>query len=483
MEQRLGHWSSSFLSWNSRVVLLKHVLLAIPTYHMLMVGMNPKAGKELEAICKCFLWGSTEHGRRKKPLIAWERIIRPKYQEGLGFLSLVERANSLQMRYITQIIDGREVAWVHIMRQLISRYAIVGGRRAERGAWSAGDIRVAGKRIPLSKYKFPNNLLKVWKQAGKYLQMKSGELILPSWLPITMLRQIHVMQRSTFEIDFQFVIILARRLNIHSIGQLRRRSNGDLNISAIEGKIRLLGFEHVIGPDVLTWIEEWQIAEGELSQMPVWEWSDGQSPRLTWTRTPKDGVHSGDLQCLTLELEDRREWVTHCCGLEGNPSFIQLIDRALKLHHSTPGCMVLVASYCTMVWNDRNKMVFENKQDRFPLYQMAKSISDDINSIWRHTHGEEADRRRRQHDQLCTTAVVKAREIQDRRTCVNRLVNDWVRANGNVVTSSSAAIEETSMSSSSYSDGDTETGSEDTSNTEVVIDLSTDTNLLLHDED
>ncbi|KAL3679732.1 hypothetical protein R1sor_022688 [Riccia sorocarpa] len=95
MEQRLNHWSNSFLSWNSRVILLKHVLLAIPTYQMMMVGMNSKSAKDLEAVCKGFLWGRTEEGRPKKPLVAWERLIQPKTHGGLGFLSLVERGHSL----------------------------------------------------------------------------------------------------------------------------------------------------------------------------------------------------------------------------------------------------------------------------------------------------------------------------------------------------------------------------------------------------
>lgn len=42
-------------SWDDHVVLLRHVLRAIPSYHLMLLSLNKTGYKELEKLCKSFL--------------------------------------------------------------------------------------------------------------------------------------------------------------------------------------------------------------------------------------------------------------------------------------------------------------------------------------------------------------------------------------------------------------------------------------------
>lgn len=83
VRKRLRHWSTRMLSWDSKVVLLRHVLRAIPSYHLMVLAPNRKGYDGLEKSCKQFLWGVNEEGKLKKALITWEDITHPKKEGGL----------------------------------------------------------------------------------------------------------------------------------------------------------------------------------------------------------------------------------------------------------------------------------------------------------------------------------------------------------------------------------------------------------------
>lgn len=53
-----------------RATMLRHVLWAIPTYHLLLVSLNGTGYKEMEQISRNFLWGTSRTGVNKKALIS-----------------------------------------------------------------------------------------------------------------------------------------------------------------------------------------------------------------------------------------------------------------------------------------------------------------------------------------------------------------------------------------------------------------------------
>lgn len=74
VKKRLGHWANWMLSWTRKVVLMCHVLRAIPEYHLMALYLNQQGHKQLEKACRIFLWSKNEEGKAKKDLITWEDI-------------------------------------------------------------------------------------------------------------------------------------------------------------------------------------------------------------------------------------------------------------------------------------------------------------------------------------------------------------------------------------------------------------------------
>lgn len=50
VQMRLTHWANCLLSWNKKVVLMKHVLFAIPGYHHMALLLNMQGSKQLEKV-------------------------------------------------------------------------------------------------------------------------------------------------------------------------------------------------------------------------------------------------------------------------------------------------------------------------------------------------------------------------------------------------------------------------------------------------
>ncbi|KAL2633191.1 hypothetical protein R1flu_004670 [Riccia fluitans] len=109
LNSQILQWKNFYLPWAARVVLIKHVLAQIPSFVMMAVGCSVKDAKRLEQYCRQFLWGVNEQGILKKPLIAWRKMARPKEQGGLGLMDFKDQSDALQMRYMTAILDGRNV--------------------------------------------------------------------------------------------------------------------------------------------------------------------------------------------------------------------------------------------------------------------------------------------------------------------------------------------------------------------------------------
>lgn len=73
-------WKEHHILFASKLILIKQVLLAIPVFHMMTIHFTKAASLQLQRMCKDFLWGFNSSGRRKFPLVPWERIARPRMQ-------------------------------------------------------------------------------------------------------------------------------------------------------------------------------------------------------------------------------------------------------------------------------------------------------------------------------------------------------------------------------------------------------------------
>lgn len=72
-----------------KIILIKSVLNAIPTYLFSILKAPPKVVKDIKISLRSFLWNDNVWGRKKIPLLAWDKICHPKELGGVGIRDLV----------------------------------------------------------------------------------------------------------------------------------------------------------------------------------------------------------------------------------------------------------------------------------------------------------------------------------------------------------------------------------------------------------
>ena len=87
MTPKIRQWSTKNLSYAGRVVLINSVLMAIQSYWSQIIILPNKIIKEINNICKAFLWKSREDFSGPGA-VAWEKLCQPKRCGGLGFRNL-----------------------------------------------------------------------------------------------------------------------------------------------------------------------------------------------------------------------------------------------------------------------------------------------------------------------------------------------------------------------------------------------------------
>lgn len=84
---RISHWSFSLLSHAGRLQLIKSISVAMTSYWMMCFPFPKAVIKKIELIGRVFLWTDKDNPRRKS-LVVWKKICRPRTQGGLGLIDL-----------------------------------------------------------------------------------------------------------------------------------------------------------------------------------------------------------------------------------------------------------------------------------------------------------------------------------------------------------------------------------------------------------
>jgi hypothetical protein len=84
---RLNNWTFRSLNLAARLVLLKFVLQAFPTYLFTTLATPQSVIRDIRNIHRCFLWHGN-HPNKKWDLVGWDKICKPKALGGLGLRDL-----------------------------------------------------------------------------------------------------------------------------------------------------------------------------------------------------------------------------------------------------------------------------------------------------------------------------------------------------------------------------------------------------------
>ena len=115
VEKCLGGWRGRLLSCRGRLILVKVVLSAIPTYFMSAFQMPVGVQRRIESAMRSFFWRGTDPGRGGA-LVAWSLVCRPFVDGGLGIHHLQHANSALLCKWITRIVQPSEDLTSHLLR-------------------------------------------------------------------------------------------------------------------------------------------------------------------------------------------------------------------------------------------------------------------------------------------------------------------------------------------------------------------------------
>ena len=106
VETRLGGWQAHLLSRGRRLVMLKAVLSAIPTYFMSIFRMPVGVRWRLEPVMRGFFWrGSCLEEAQGTALVAWETVCRLVSHGGLGIQSMQHTNLALLTKWVCCLLS------------------------------------------------------------------------------------------------------------------------------------------------------------------------------------------------------------------------------------------------------------------------------------------------------------------------------------------------------------------------------------------
>lgn len=118
VRRRLTSWNSKFISLGGRVVLLKSILTALPTYFLSIFKAPKGVIHTVESLFKQFLWGGGEC-KNKIHWVAWREVCKEKEDGGLGIKNLRAFNLALLGKWLWRLRTEKEALWYKV---LVSRY-------------------------------------------------------------------------------------------------------------------------------------------------------------------------------------------------------------------------------------------------------------------------------------------------------------------------------------------------------------------------
>ncbi|XP_062110644.1 uncharacterized protein LOC133822358 [Humulus lupulus] len=111
MVARIQQWRSRNLSYSARAIMINSVLLSIHSYWAQIMVLPKKLLKDIEAICRAFLWKGVADSH-SPGAVAWSTVCTPKSAGGLGFRRILEWNLAALGKYVWAIASKKDNLWV-----------------------------------------------------------------------------------------------------------------------------------------------------------------------------------------------------------------------------------------------------------------------------------------------------------------------------------------------------------------------------------
>lgn len=162
VSKRIASWKGKHVSFPRCIILIRKILSAILVYHMMYMRLSKTAAHKLQQLFKDLLWGFAKNGRCKMPLIAWERITRPKKQGGLDIRLSYFQGVALLARWASHIISNPTFEWTTLFLTIILAFKWCHSRTLRRNGYTLKDKLLFGQPLSFVGCHYIAGLWQAW---------------------------------------------------------------------------------------------------------------------------------------------------------------------------------------------------------------------------------------------------------------------------------------------------------------------------------
>jgi hypothetical protein len=199
-----------------RAIYVKHVLRAVPVYNLMLFNHSKDGFRQLERLSSQFVWGKSEEGRFKTPLVAWNKITQSKCQGGLGLHPLMEQAQLLKFWNVSKLMEGQDRDWIAMARDLIRRSLNTGPNRLETKEWLLQEFLLFDPEVSIQS-KTLRYVLAGWQLARKQLQLEVGDSRISKSLSIEQAFRLCRFNNVVSDKDWRALKIWCGTRSLHSV--------------------------------------------------------------------------------------------------------------------------------------------------------------------------------------------------------------------------------------------------------------------------
>ncbi|KAL3677354.1 hypothetical protein R1sor_027302 [Riccia sorocarpa] len=414
--RKLAHWSHKFLTWPGRVVILRHILKAIPIYSFLSIGLSEEGYKHLEAVCRDFIWGTNRDGKAKLALLAWEQITQCRTQGGLDLHTFKQTSQALKMKFIARLLDGSRSEWAQMLKFFIKAEMQRRAHGNDCRTWTAEEGLIL---LPsFTCYSYNARVIHAWAKKMNIIvlaELRSNSATWWDLIDLSHRKGVNVTELQRQELT-RFQDWLAKvdqgPPELHKSPSWKWKSTNQTwtgweqhtgfwrKLLFTQPRPHKLDVYWEIQGHGISWSQRWKFLwQSKLAlRNQLWVWKLLRQALFTGERAWKCRVTEGICQrCgqgreTVIHLfwtcrEAEKTWsklrtllsrIGHSASLQ--PTLIGSFDAALSGLNVSQAFIQLLISTTSAIWKDRNSQVFRNRRSRTPVLQILKLTQQEIDA-------------------------------------------------------------------------------------------------------
>lgn len=371
---------STMLSYDGRILLIKSIFSALPTFFMCTLALPQGVIDQIDKYLRNFFWRKFGMEDRGSALIAWSKVCKPKKQEGLGILDIGTHNKALLMKNIFKFLNKEEIPWIKLIWEKYYSLNMPLGKMEGYSWWRAHlALWPEFKQASTCKVSSGTSTL-FWKDnwAGEPIQNKFPELHSFAIDDSISMHNFHLPQDLTVHFHLpmstiayeQYNLLLEILPQIDANGKDIWISNGVANkYSSMSMYNKLMGDEEGHPFFKMIWSSSSKLKH------KIFLWLVAHCRINTRSLLQRKGMHLDDTSCpncnqgaeetpmhLFWDCHFAQEcWNTIIPGRKRGTSIFEDINLA-KLHLPKQFASEIVMLGCWNLWTQRNDKIFGQQQ-------------------------------------------------------------------------------------------------------------------------